>query len=271
MFPDFEIKKEILDKYATWEQRMIEILRPWMAQQALITLSLVLVLCLLHAYVHQQSFFRWWLWGWSCFAVSLMGGWVVKEEPGAPGPLRFVLILGAVIAAWMQIACFAIGARVLAARPPTAAWRRWIFALAMGSALLSFVVSFPLHVSPEVAYFIRAAPRQLLLGLVYFYCALRLGQWARHQTSSGAAITAPACAVYSVSQLRRFTDLALIPMPSFLLPDSFHLFLLDLACQGSIIVGMMLLLLQQNQALQQRLQLYQAIIPTCCVCGAVRD
>ncbi len=173
----------------------------WLAiLQSLITIGAVVLLWSLHLRLVDRPVFKWWAWAWTSFALYLgVGSLAVPLSPEWTLPKITVVVLGAVFG-FLPPPLLVFGARsMLSPDLPTRREQRlglaFVMALGVTTILLSLWWSDPIE-----SFYVRIAPRTLLLAAALLYCAwVFLSQWRLHG-SRASLITGGVCAVYGVTQ-----------------------------------------------------------------------
>lgn len=246
---------------------MLDSLRLWILWQASLTVFLVLVLLILHAY-RSRPFFNYWIVAWSCYSasqfVSLAG---VGTPWGAAKALTWAtsLLLSAtqVWALWM--AALSLGGR--------ARFRARAAALltCLAAGLLVFAASAALRGNPNVSFAVRGFARSSALAVAFLYTALAIRRWKPWAGSVGTLVVVNGCAAYAVLKIVEVGVVIYVGSAGLASPFLHNLFVSDVLCEFIIVTGMCRLLVEKSRAFRQRLELFESILPVCCVCGAVRD
>ncbi len=248
---------------------MLESLRPWVLSQAVLTLILVFALRVLQTYMRHQEFFAWWTKAWASFGVWLVLGWAQVEFRDAPPGMLYVLVLVGTFGGYLQALAFVNGARTL--RTKAGSYHEVTSVALVGAvAIISVVIAGAMQ-DPLIAFAVRNLPRQMLLIFACVYSAVEVCRWTRQESTAAAIIISLGCIGYAWIQCWSVLNYLGLTLPGVAAAQTYQFFLFSYACQAAMIVGMMLLVLQRNRLAQQRLKLYEAILPTCCVCGVIRD
>jgi signal transduction histidine kinase len=153
------------------------------------------------------------------------------------------------LAGFVQAALLVLGAE--RSRHPVAPPKRyghWLIAVAAVVALVAFFLSM-LQPGDRVA--VRLAPRQLLVGAAFFYCAAAFYQRARWKGSRSALVVTTACAAYGIVCLLLGAATAFAAQTPRLQPMLFLIYV-DLVCQFAIAAGIILQLDEEYQLQQSR-------------------
>ena len=230
----------------------------WLAiLQSLITIGAVVLLWSLHLRLVDRPVFKWWAWAWTSFALYLgVGSLAVPLSPEWTLPKITVVVLGAVFG-FLPPPLLVFGARsMLSPDLPTRREQRlglgFVMALGVTTILLSVWWSDPIE-----SFYVRIAPRTLLLAAALLYCAwVFLSQWRLHG-SRASLITGGVCAVYGltqtiygvalVSRLMGAGDLKFVVDP--IIAWRPQLFLLDLVNVYGTCIGLVLLFVEDYQRL----------------------
>jgi PAS domain S-box-containing protein len=255
----------------------LSILQLFLVLEGVLTLFLILLFfIILRAYRQQREFFRWWIQAWSAFAVFL-GAHALAFQLPESSQLRLVLITLATIAGFLEPIYLWYGARSFANPDNQGGWlRATIFTLM--AALLVNAIPFFMSAIPFLSgtpFFepnsvlslpIRAIPRQVVLGVSFWYCAGVF--WYRREKEGIAAKTlAASCflwggnvlvlAGYSLfAFIRRDSSVPVMFLGSDLLPFESSGFFLNLFAEFGMALGTILLLAKQQK--QSQLQLHES-------------
>lgn len=250
---------------------MLDSLRHWILWQASLTAFLVVILGVLKTHANS-AFFSYWMKAWALFGVWLGVSWLALGRELSPWPVKWPLLFVSLSLSYLEICLLFLGAfslhpgRVLTARV------RWGWTAGLlGFAGLIFLAAFALREHAAASFALRSAPRSAALAVVYLYAAGAIHRSACFAGSRGAGLTVWGCAAYGLTKIGEALEALAVGVLGSV-SASFNLFfLLDAACELAVVAGMVLLLFEESRGIQQRLELYQAIVPTCSGCGAVRD
>ena len=245
----------------------IELLRDVTFLQTIVALFIVLMYLALYSYVHREPFFLWWGWGFAAYGVSLFLSWVSLLLPLEWDARRIAVVIGLNTAALMQIPLVLCGTEAIRTRDARRRLPMWLIggaALGLGVSL----VPLSLMVEDTVAqYALRTAPRHALLAITFFYSSWVFFRASRNRSSRGALITSAACFLYA--SVRAIWTMQLLPgVPLW---EGSDLFYLDFASILGIALAAVLLMLERYGEARERLTLFEQILPTCSMCGIVRD
>jgi signal transduction histidine kinase len=204
--------------------------------------------------------------------MALACSWIALDHDLSREPVNWLLICISLLLSFLQISCLFMGALALRRRATPGHDLRQVFLVgAISLGLLVFLCSFLLRADAPVSFAVRSFARCIALAAAYLYAAFVVARHMHYQTSRGARFVAWSCAAYAV--------VAAIEAWNAVLVGSFegfsilrqNLFVLDGACETLMTLSMVLLLVERSRRFHQRLELYESILPTCAVCGSVRD
>ena len=235
----------------------------WLAiLQSLITIGAVVLLWSLHLRLVDRPVFKWWAWAWTSFALYLgVGSLAVPLSPEWTLPKITVVVLGAVFG-FLPPPLLVFGARsMLSPDLPTRREQRMGLGLVMALAVTTILFSLWWR-DPIESFYMRIAPRTLLLAAALLYCAWVFLSQGRLHGSRASLITGGVCAVYGVTQtiygaalvsrLMGAGDLKFVVDP--IIAWRPQLFLLDLVNVYGTCIGLVLLFVEDYQLSQQALQ-----------------
>lgn len=245
----------------------LNLLRQMVNQQLLAGIFVVLVLVVLYVRLHREEFFWWWGWAFGAHAATLFFSWLSLLLPTEWTPLRYAVVWAMTFSALGQIPLLIAGVQSLRTDKPP---RKFNMKLALGltfALATAMVIISRLPLDGVVQYAIRTVPRHALLALAYVYCGWIFLAKTQQTVSMGVRVTAFACLLYA--GVRAMWTFQLIPgVPVW---ENSNLSLLNLASTLLIALGAVLFLLERHNLEHQRLTLYEQILPTCSLCGNVRD
>ncbi len=250
---------------------MLDSLRLWILWQLSLTAFLVAVMVILKMYA-STAFFSFWTKAWCFFGMSLACSWFALDRGLTGHPTQWALICLSLLLTSLQVSCLFLGAISLRRRATPGPDLRQVFlvgALALG--LLVFLFSFLLKDHANLSYAIRSFARCIALAAAYLHAALVAGRFMHYQTSGGARLVTWTCVAYAAVEVLEAGNAVLLGALQTFSVLRQNLFLLDGACEAFMTLGMLLLVMERSRRFHQRLELYESILPTCAVCGAVRD
>lgn len=250
---------------------MLDSLRLWILWQLSLTAFLVAVMVILKVYA-STAFFSYWMKAWTLFGMALACSWLALDRVISTEPVRWLLICISLILSFLHVSCLFLGAFSLSIKGMPSRPLRQVFLVgAISLALLVFMCAFLLRGQVAVSFAVRSAARCLALGAAYLYAASAVARHMHYRTSRGACLVTWSCAAYAVVQAIEVWNA--LTVASFERSGAFrqNIFLLDGACETAMTVSMVLLLVERSRRFHQRLELYESILPTCAVCGAIRD
>ena len=235
------------------------------------TVLLLLLLWAFYVRLSKREFYWWWLWVWATFAIYLGAGRLALMA-GAEWPVaKGVLTLVATGAGFAQPVMMWLGVESIRAdqRPPRFPPRAVVTSAVILGAVVSFT-SLGLDGGPMMGFSFRAAPRQALLAAALLYCA-----WIflrKHPSRTLASqVTGISCLLYGVNQALYTASSAWILLTSLGVmsppagPGTLArvmvnptIFLLDLVWQAGIVIGVVLMLMDEFVDSSQALRLSEA-------------
>lgn len=244
-----------------------EVLRQAISFEAAITLFVVLIFRVLYFRLHREEFFWWWSWAFTSYSAALMLSWISLELGQSWTLAKIGVVWAMTLATFLRIPLMVCGAESLLRDRTLSRFNMKIF---FGMALLTGSASFLLSLAPFDAltqYAIHTVPCHTFLGVAYFYCGWIFLRRTPKPISVGAKVTALACFLYTAIRFTWSVQI-LLRVPLW---EKIPLNLLDLMSSLAIAFGAVLFLLERYQTQKQRLDLYEKILPTCSLCGQVRD
>lgn len=246
----------------------LDILREVAFLHTVISLFVVLLFVVLYRYVHREPFFRWWGWAFAAYGMTVFLSWVSLVLPLEWDWRRFAVMTGINVFALMQIPLILCGTEAVRTQNKRGMFPMWFMG---GAAIVVGVILAPLsRVLADDAimqYAIRTGPRHALLALTFFYSSWVFFRVSRTHSSRGALITSMACFLYA--SVRTAWTIQLLPgVPTW---QDAGLSYLNLASVLGIAFAAVLLMLERFGEARERLNLFEQILPTCSVCGIVRD
>ena len=178
----------------------LEITRPLMLMQVLVTLGLALLIRILYVRLMRESFLRWWALAWIADSAYLATLWWWVET-AVEGWLRGGLALASAVAGLLEVALLLVAALSVERRSPM---RRAVPVSLMGVALAGGVAVFLASLSApdaSVAFAIRSVPRGALLGLASLYSAIVFFRHWRKAGIPGGEALSGACLAHGTVYL----------------------------------------------------------------------
>ncbi|HKD40227.1 MAG TPA: ATP-binding protein [Myxococcaceae bacterium] len=230
-------------------QVLFEDVLPLIILHTMVAVALVFLLRTLARRFPEEHFLNYWGWAWAAYAGYLLFGGA-SVQLSRLRLLSEALALASMLPGFVQAPLVMLGADL--ARHPIAATKRrghWTIAFAVALALLVFFLSM-LQSGDRIP--LRMAPRQILAGMAFFYCAAAFHQRAKSKGSRSALVLTSACAAYGIVYLFEAAAIALMVQTPRLQPLLFLIYV-DLVCQFAIAAGMILLLDDEYQLQHRRL------------------
>jgi len=249
---------------------MLDSLRLWILWQLSLTAFLVAVMVILRMYA-STAFFSYWMKAWALFGMALACSWFALDRDIAQEPVKWLLICISLVLSFLQVSCLFLGGLSLRRGLPGPVVRQSFLVGAIVLALLVFLCAFLLRAYPTASFAVRSFARSAALGAAFLYAAFSVGRRMRYRASRGARLVTWSCIAYTVVEALEALNAISIGALDRLAAVRQNLFLLDGACETMMTVSMVLLLVERSRRFHQRLELYESILPTCAVCGAVRD
>lgn len=247
---------------------VLDSLRLWILWQLTLTAFLVAVLVILKTYA-ASTFFSFWMRAWILFGISLGCAWAGLSVDLPAG--KWTLIALSLLATYLQAAFLFLAALSLRRGTPGADLRERCIVGAALVAGLVFMSAFLARESVNLSFSIRSVARSAVLAAVYAYAAAAFRASRRLRAYRGATFVGWCFIAYAAVQSIEAANAVLVVAVGKYLPFMQNLFLLDGACEGLMTASMVLLLVERSRQFHQRLELFEHIVPTCAVCGAVRD
>ena len=245
-----------------------DVLRAITLLNSIVILFVVLVFVALYRYVYREQFFRWWSWAFAAYGISVFLSWISLQLPDEWSWVRFTVMGGVGAAALMQIPLILCGTEAIRTGNKPGRLQMWIMggvAMILGASLAP--LSRYLVDDSTLQYTLRTAPRHALLAITFFYSSWVFYRVSRERSSRGALITSIACFLYAT--VRTIWTIQLLPnVPTW---EGNTLHYLDLASILGIALAAVLLMLERFGEARERLSLFEQILPTCSMCGIVRD
>lgn len=250
---------------------MLDSLRLWILWQLSLTAFLVAVMVILKMYA-ASAFFSYWMRAWTLFGISLASAWFALDRDVSAQPLKWLLLCVSLVVTFLQIYCLFLGTLSLrrGGTPGHRLRQEWLLG-AFALALLVLLVSFLTRAHPHVSFAVRSASRCSALAAAYLYSAFGIARYMHYETSRGTRLVTWACLAYALVQAIEAVNALAVGISGTLGAILQNLFLLDGACEALMTASMVLLLVERSRQFNQRLELYESIVPTCAVCGSVRD
>ena len=250
---------------------MLDSLRLWILWQLSLTAFLVAVMVILRMYA-STAFFSFWMRAWIFFGMALACAYVALARELNSEPAKWLLIFLSLLFSFFQVACLFIGSLALRRRATPGPGLRQVFLVgALSLALLVFLCSFLLRGDASFSFAVRSFARSFALGAAYLHAACVVARHMHYRTSRGARFVAWSCAAYALVEALEACNAVLVAAFDRFSILRQYLFLLDGACETVMAISMTLLLVERSRRFHQRLELYESILPTCAVCGAIRD
>ena len=250
---------------------MLDSLRLWILWQLSLTAFLVAVMVILKMYA-TSAFFSYWMKAWTLFGIFLACAWLSLESAIAAHPVRWLLLGISVAATFLQSYCLFLGTLSLSrGRRPGRELRQWWLLGAFTLALLVLLVSYLARAYPHISFAVRSTSRCSALASAYLYSAYAVARYMHYRASRGAQLVTWACLAYVLVEVVAAVNALAVGISGSLNKVLQNLFLLDGGCEALMTVSMVLFLVERSRQFNQRLEIYESIVPTCAVCGAVRD
>ncbi len=250
---------------------MLDAMRLWILWQLSLTAFLVALMVLLRMYA-STAFFSFWMKAWIFYGMGLGCSWFALDRDLARGPEKWVLIFLSLLLTFLQAASLFMGALSLRLRGRPGPNLRQIYLVgAIWLAALVFLCSFLLRGDVHLSFAVRSFARSFATGAAYLCGAFMVVRYMHYRTSRGARLVTWACAAYALVEGMEAWNAVLVGTFDRFGVFRQKLFLLDGACETIMAVSMVLLLVERSRRFHQRLDLYESILPTCAVCGAIRD
>ncbi len=250
---------------------MPDSLRLWILWQVSLTAFLVAMIVILRMYA-ASAFFSYWMKAWTLFGISLACGWLVLDRSVSTDPVKWLLLGLSLVVTFLQAYCLFLGTLSLRrSRKPGPGLRQWWLLGAFVLAALVWLVAFLTRANPQVSFAVRSAARCSALAAAYLYSAYGVARYMHYSTSRGARLVTWACLAYALVETAEVLNALSIGIALRLGAVLRNLFLLDGGCEALMTASIVLLLVERSRQFNQRLELYESILPTCAVCGAVRD
>lgn len=245
----------------------LDLLRQITALQTVTVLFVVLIFQVLYHRLHREEFFKWWSWAFSAYGIMLALSWISLQLGSEWNLDRILVVWGVNVAAFVQIPLLLCGAEsVRQVRAPRRISLK-IMVIACVAAASGFFFLSLADFPGLTQYSIRTVPRHALLAATFAYCGWIFFRRTSRPVSPAAKVTAAACLLYALVRTVWTVQL----LPGVPLWESLPLNFLDLLSTLGIALSAVFFLLEQHRKQTQRLTLYEQILPTCSVCGNVRD
>ena len=245
--------------------RDFDAVRTLMSSQMVVAVFLVALLISLHTRLRQQEFHRWWIAGWTMFALFLALGRLSLAFPSEWTVAKTTVVFLTTLVGFLMVPPLIFGA-VSFRRPgsitPVAA--RVALAAAAAAATVTFLVSLEFQSPPLLSFSIRHAPRTLLLGATLFFCGWVFFERVRLDHSRAALVTGLSCVAYGIDQ-SIYTGAQLSVLfggPAAAAAEgagrdsllaSSSLLYLDLGLMCGLCLGMVLLLVEEHRRAERAL------------------
>ncbi|HVP42249.1 MAG TPA: hypothetical protein VMS96_02390 [Terriglobales bacterium] len=250
---------------------MLDSLRLWILWQLSLTAFLVALMVLLKMYA-ATAFFAFWMRAWIFFGMALACSWFALDRNLSREPAKWLLICISLLLTFLQVASLFMGALSLRLRGRPGPKLRQVYLMgAIWMGLLVFLCSFLLRGDVRLSYAVRSLARSSAEGAAYLYGAFMVARYLHYERSRGARLVTWSCAAFAVVKAIEAWNAVLIGGWERFSLFRQDLFLLDGACETMMTVSMVLMLVERSRRFHQRLELYESILPTCAVCGSVRD
>jgi len=172
----------------------------WLAiLQSSITIGVVVLLWSLHAQLTERPIFKWWAWAWTAFGLYLGLGTLAQPLSPEWSATKAILIVLTAICGLLPPVLLVFGARsIISPDLPAPGTRRAALAGAAVAGVLSVMASLA-WANPVESYYVRLAPRTVMLAAALLYCAwVFLTEWRRTR-SRASLITGVVCLVYGTT------------------------------------------------------------------------
>ena len=181
--------------------REFDAVRTLMSSQMVVAIFLVALLVSLHTRLRQQEFHRWWIAGWTLFALFLALGRLALAFPADWNIAKSGVVLLTTLVGFLMVPPLVFGA--VSFRRPGSVPKRAAQAVIAASAVAGFITFFTsleFQAPPLLGFTIRHAPRTLLLGAALFFCAWVFFERVRRTGSRAALVTGLSCFAYGIDQ-----------------------------------------------------------------------
>ena len=236
-----------------------------MSSQMVVAIFLVVLLVSLHTRLRQQEFHKWWIAGWTMFALFLALGRLALAFPAQWTIAKGTVVFLTTLVGFLMVPPLIFGAisfrrpgsitrrgahGALSPRPPWPSRRSWRRRHVQSIPLLSFSL--------------RHAPRTLFLSAALFFCGWVFFDRVRRTGSRAALVTGVSCVAYGIDQ-SIYTGAQLSVLfggPAAAAAEGFGraslmasatLLYVDLALMCGLCLGMVLLLVEEHRRAERAL------------------
>ena len=236
-----------------------------MSSQMVVAVFLVILLVSLHTRLRQQEFHRWWIAGWTMYALFLGLGRLALAFPGDWTIAKVVVVFLTTLVGFLMVPPLIFGAVSFRRAGSVSRLAAQIaLAGAAAAAVITFLVSLQFTSPPLLSFSIRHAPRTLLLGATLFFCGWVFFERVRRTGSRAALVTGLSCVAYGIDQsIYTGAQLSVLfggPAAAALggagrgsLAASASLLYVDLALMCGLCLGMVLLLVEEHRRAERAL------------------
>jgi PAS domain S-box-containing protein len=172
-----------------------------MSSQMVVAIFLVALLVSLHTRLRQQDFHKWWIAGWTMFALFLGLGRVALAFPPQWTVAKTTTVFLTTLVGFLMVPPLIFGA--ISFRRPGSITRRGAqgaFVVAAAVAIAAFLASSSYQSIPLLSFSLRHAPRTLFLSAALFFCAWVFFDRLRLTGSRAALVTGLSCVAYAIDQ-----------------------------------------------------------------------
>jgi hypothetical protein len=172
-----------------------------MSSQMVVAIFLVALLVSLHTRLRQQEFHKWWIAGWTMFALFLALGRLALAFPPEWTIVKSSVVFLTTLVGFLMVPPLIFGA--LSFRRPGSVSRlevRSAMLMAGAAAIAVFVGSLAYQSQALLSFSIRHAPRTLLLSAALFFCSWVFFERVRRSGSRAALVTGASCLAYGIDQ-----------------------------------------------------------------------
>lgn len=233
--------------------------------ELLLTTFMVMLLWALYFRLRRQQFFRWWAWAWTSFALFLILRTVLLTLPPFWTLTRASLWLIVLILGYLQVPLLVLGAwSVPQGRAPGRRLVGLSMGMAIGAAVLIFAICLQWGEQADASVATRFIPRMLCLAGALLFCTYVFGRRLAQNRSLASATIAGFCLVCAIDRIayvwvyihRLLQHVSTPPtLQSFGAVLTGHplLYFLDIGCLSGICLGMVMLLVEENERTERAL------------------
>ena len=172
-----------------------------MSSQMVVAIFLVLLLVSLHTRLRQQDFHKWWIAGWTMFALFLALGRLALAFPAQWTVAKGTVVFLTTLVGFLMVPPLIFGA--ISFRRPGSITRRGAhgaFVAAAAVAIAAFLASTSYQSIPLLSFSLRHAPRTLFLSAALLFCGWVFFDRVRRTGSRAALVTGVSCVAYGIDQ-----------------------------------------------------------------------